>query len=120
MNLAEPLQKFATNSLEEHWMPFTGNRDFKVHNQCFDKSFRWRHPGHRCFLPSDWLPVRLAARFLAGGAPLPISASRSPSGYCSARTSHLPSVAPACLSRMLDRREGSDWRYGRGSAHYYP
>ncbi len=27
--LAKPLEKYATNSLEQHWMPFSQNRDFK-------------------------------------------------------------------------------------------
>ena len=46
MTLAEPLQKFATNSLEEHWMPFTGNRDFKDSPRLVVKSqgiFLWVH-----------------------------------------------------------------------------
>ena len=28
--VAKPLEKFVTNSLEQHWMPFTANRDFKA------------------------------------------------------------------------------------------
>jgi beta-alanine--pyruvate transaminase len=46
--LAEPLQKFATNSLEQHWMPFTGNRDFKAKPRLVVKSegvYLWDHQG---------------------------------------------------------------------------
>ncbi len=48
MNLAEPLQKFATNSLEAHWMPFSGNRDFKANPRIVVKSkgmYLWDHKG---------------------------------------------------------------------------
>ncbi len=46
--LAEPLAKFATNSLEQHWMPFTGNRDFKANPRLVVKSegvYLWDHKG---------------------------------------------------------------------------
>lgn len=48
--LAEPLQKFATNSLEQHWMPFTGNRDFKAKPRIVVKSegmYLWDQNGGR-------------------------------------------------------------------------
>ncbi|MBA4783112.1 MAG: aminotransferase class III-fold pyridoxal phosphate-dependent enzyme [Rhizobiales bacterium] len=39
MNMfAKPLEKFATNSLEQHWMPFTNNRDFKAAPRLIVKS----------------------------------------------------------------------------------
>ena len=46
--LAGPLQKFATNTLEQHWMPFTGNRDFKANPRLVVKSegvYLWDHKG---------------------------------------------------------------------------
>ncbi|WP_034491093.1 aspartate aminotransferase family protein [Afifella pfennigii] len=46
--LAEPLQKFATNSLAEHWMPFTANRDFRAAPRLVVKSegmYLWDHKG---------------------------------------------------------------------------
>jgi len=46
--LAEPLQKFATNSLEQHWLPFTGNREFKADPRLIVKSEGmrlWDHKG---------------------------------------------------------------------------
>ena len=46
--LAGPLQKFATNSLEQHWMPFTGNRDFKIDPRLVVRSegvYLWDHKG---------------------------------------------------------------------------
>ena len=46
--LVDPLQKFATNSLEQHWMPFTGNRDFKANPRLVVKSegvYLWDHKG---------------------------------------------------------------------------
>ncbi|MCB1472043.1 MAG: aspartate aminotransferase family protein [Rhodobiaceae bacterium] len=48
--LAAPLQKFATNSLEQHWMPFTGNRDFKAKPRIVVKSegmYLWDQNGNR-------------------------------------------------------------------------
>ncbi|MDQ0325194.1 beta-alanine--pyruvate transaminase [Rhodopseudomonas julia] len=46
--LAEPLQKFATNSLESHWLPFTASRDFKAEPRLVVKSegmYLWDHKG---------------------------------------------------------------------------
>ena len=46
--MAEPLQKFATNSLEQHWMPFTGNREFKAEPRIVVRSEgvrMWDHKG---------------------------------------------------------------------------
>ncbi len=46
--LADPLQKFATNSLEQHWMPFTGNREFKAEPRIIVRSEgvrMWDHNG---------------------------------------------------------------------------
>jgi len=46
--LAEPLQKFATNSLAEHWMPFTANRDFQKSPRLVVRSegmYLWDHKG---------------------------------------------------------------------------
>ena len=46
--LAKPLAHHATNSLEEHWMPFTGNRDFKINPRIVVKSegvYLWDHNG---------------------------------------------------------------------------
>lgn len=48
--LAEPLQKHATNSLEEHWMPFTAQRDFRAEPRLIVKSedcYLWNHVGDR-------------------------------------------------------------------------
>ncbi|MCB1512855.1 MAG: aminotransferase class III-fold pyridoxal phosphate-dependent enzyme, partial [Hyphomicrobiaceae bacterium] len=48
--LAAPLQKFATNSLEQQWMPFTGNRDFKAKPRLVVKSegmYLWDQNGGR-------------------------------------------------------------------------
>ncbi len=48
--LVEPLQKFATNSLEQHWAPFTANRDFKADPRLIVKSegcSLWNHKGDR-------------------------------------------------------------------------
>ena len=46
--LVDPLQKFATNSLEQQWMPFSGNRDFKANPRLVVKSegvYLWDHKG---------------------------------------------------------------------------
>ena len=46
--LVEPLQKFATNSLEQHWMPFSSNREFKADPRLVVKSegvYLWDHKG---------------------------------------------------------------------------
>ena len=46
--MAEPLQKYATNSLEQHWMPFTGNREFKADPRIVVRSEgvrMWDHKG---------------------------------------------------------------------------
>ncbi len=48
--LAPPLQKFATNSLEQQWMPFTSNREFKTEPRLVVKSegaYLWDHKGNR-------------------------------------------------------------------------
>ncbi|MEZ5841489.1 MAG: aminotransferase class III-fold pyridoxal phosphate-dependent enzyme [Hyphomicrobiales bacterium] len=46
--LVAPLQKFATNSLEQHWEPFTANRAFKADPRLIVKSegiHLWDHKG---------------------------------------------------------------------------
>ncbi len=46
--MADPLQKFATNSLEQHWMPFSNNREFKNEPRLIVKSEgmrMWDHKG---------------------------------------------------------------------------
>ncbi|MCG8416571.1 MAG: aminotransferase class III-fold pyridoxal phosphate-dependent enzyme, partial [Proteobacteria bacterium] len=46
--LAEPIQPHAANSLEQYWMPFTGNRDFKADPRLVVKSegvYLWDHKG---------------------------------------------------------------------------
>ncbi|HHS88854.1 MAG TPA: aminotransferase class III-fold pyridoxal phosphate-dependent enzyme [Rhodobacteraceae bacterium] len=46
--LVEPLQKFSTNSLEQHWLPFTANRDFKADPRLIVRSEGcrlWNHTG---------------------------------------------------------------------------
>ena len=48
--LAKPLAKFATNSLEQHWMPFTANREFKNAPRLVTKSegmYLWNQNGDR-------------------------------------------------------------------------
>ena len=48
--LAKPLEQFATNSLEQHWMPFTSNRDFKAAPRMITKSegvYLWNQNGDR-------------------------------------------------------------------------
>lgn len=48
--LAKPLEQFATNSLEQHWMPFTSNRDFKAAPRMVTKSegvYLWNQNGDR-------------------------------------------------------------------------
>ena len=51
MNLvAKPLEKFVTNSLEQHWMPFTANRDFKNAPRLVAKSegmYLWNQNGDK-------------------------------------------------------------------------
>ena len=51
MNMfAKPLEKFATNSLEQHWMPFSSNRDFKNSPRLITKSegcYVWNQNGER-------------------------------------------------------------------------
>jgi beta-alanine--pyruvate transaminase len=44
------LEPFATNSLEQHWMPFTANRDFKQNPRLITKSegiYLWNQNGDR-------------------------------------------------------------------------
>ncbi len=48
--LAKPLQHHASNSLEEHWMPFSGNRKFKADPRIVVKSegvYLWDHKGNK-------------------------------------------------------------------------
>ncbi|MHA1190552.1 MAG: aminotransferase class III-fold pyridoxal phosphate-dependent enzyme, partial [Alphaproteobacteria bacterium] len=48
--LAKPLQHHAANSLEEHWMPFSGNREFKADPRIIVKSegvYMWDHKGNK-------------------------------------------------------------------------
>ena len=48
--LAKPLERFATNSLEAHWMPFTANRDFKAAPRLVTRSegmYLWNQNGDR-------------------------------------------------------------------------
>ncbi|GIL02740.1 MAG: aspartate aminotransferase family protein [Alphaproteobacteria bacterium] len=48
--LAKPLEKFATNSLEQHWMPFTANRDFKAAPRLITRSegvYLWNQNGEK-------------------------------------------------------------------------
>ena len=48
--LAKPLEQFATNSLEQQWMPFTANRDFKASPRLITKSegvYLWNQNGDR-------------------------------------------------------------------------
>ena len=51
MNLvAKPLEKFVTNSLEQHWMPFSANREFKNAPRLIAKSegmYLWNQNGDR-------------------------------------------------------------------------
>ncbi len=51
MNIvAKPLEKFVTNSLEQHWMPFTANRDFKNAPRLISKSegmYLWNQNGDK-------------------------------------------------------------------------
>jgi beta-alanine--pyruvate transaminase len=48
--LAKPLERFATNSLEQHWMPFTSNADFKDAPRMVTRSegmYLWNQQGDR-------------------------------------------------------------------------
>lgn len=48
--LAKPLEQFATNSLEQHWMPFTSNREFKAAPRMITRSegvYLWNQNGDR-------------------------------------------------------------------------
>jgi len=48
--VAKPLERFATNSLEQHWMPFSANRDFKSAPRLVTKSegmYLWNQNGDR-------------------------------------------------------------------------
>ncbi len=48
--LAKPLEKFATNSLEQHWMPFTANREFKSAPRLITRSegmYLWNQNGDK-------------------------------------------------------------------------
>ena len=48
--VAKPLEKFVTNSLEQHWMPFTANREFKDAPRLITKSegmYLWNQNGDR-------------------------------------------------------------------------
>jgi beta-alanine--pyruvate transaminase len=50
MIVAAPLQRFVTNSLEHHWMPFTANRDFKAAPRLITRSegmYLWNQNGER-------------------------------------------------------------------------
>ena len=51
MNIvAKPLERFATNSLESHWMPFTANKDFKAAPRLVTKSegmYLWNQNGDK-------------------------------------------------------------------------
>jgi beta-alanine--pyruvate transaminase len=51
MNIvAKPLERFITNSLEHHWMPFTANRDFKAAPRLVTRSegmYLWNQNGDR-------------------------------------------------------------------------
>lgn len=51
MNIvAKPLEKFVTNSLEQHWMPFSANRDFKDAPRLVSKSegmYLWNQNGDK-------------------------------------------------------------------------
>ena len=48
--VAKPLERFVTNSLEAHWMPFTANRDFKAAPRLVTRSegvWLWNQNGDR-------------------------------------------------------------------------
>ena len=48
--LADPLKAFATNSLEQHWMPFSANREFKASPRLITRSegmYLWNQNGER-------------------------------------------------------------------------
>lgn len=48
--VAKPLEKFVTNSLEQHWMPFSANRDFKAAPRLVTKSegmYLWNQNGDK-------------------------------------------------------------------------
>ena len=48
--VAKPLERFVTNSLEAHWMPFTANRDFKAAPRLVTRSegmYLWNQNGDR-------------------------------------------------------------------------
>ena len=48
--VAKPLGRFAVNSLEAHWMPFTANRDFKAAPRLIERSegmYLWSSDGDR-------------------------------------------------------------------------
>lgn len=48
--LATPLEQFATNSLEQQWMPFTANREFKKEPRLITRSegvYLWNQNGDR-------------------------------------------------------------------------
>jgi beta-alanine--pyruvate transaminase len=50
MIVAAPLERFVTNSLEHHWMPFTANRDFKAAPRLITRSegmYLWNQNGER-------------------------------------------------------------------------
>jgi beta-alanine--pyruvate transaminase len=51
MNMvAKPLEKFVTNSLEQHWLPFTANREFKAAPRLVTRSegmYLWNQNGDR-------------------------------------------------------------------------
>lgn len=47
---AEGLEKFATNSLEQHWMPFSSNRAFKAEPRLITKAegvYMWNQNGEQ-------------------------------------------------------------------------
>ena len=51
MNMVvQPLEKFVTNSLEQHWMPFSANREFKNAPRLITRSegmYLWNQSGDR-------------------------------------------------------------------------
>ena len=61
---------FMPNSLENHWMPFTGNRDFKEAPRLVVKGegvYYWNHEGERLIDRAFGRGLALIAIALVGG-----------------------------------------------------
>ena len=95
---------FETNSLEEHWMPFTGNRDFKANPRLIVKSegmYCWDYKGGQVIDGSSALFCTPAVTAV-GKSPRPFmhrcarTTTRRISSWVTPARLNLPSVLPAC------------------------